>query len=225
MDGYNTPTIKNAVDQAVRDGYVCGNIVMDEPNVSGGAEGFGNTWGPAGTMTKARVDGMCAYAKAIWPTIPMGVTHRWDIFVPTTYYKTCEFIISQYRYNINGGKQLAWRDGGYAWAEKDYQTTGHRVRIIWSMNLMSGGRPDNDGHWDCKNYPDEQGEKYYDKSPLCNMSPKQIRDWGLSFGDGRSCGVVMWEYRSDFFGKPANGDAFRTVFPALRSKPKLSCRG
>ena len=40
----------------VADGTIIGSRVMDEPYVSGGATGGGNTWGPKGTMTKARVD-------------------------------------------------------------------------------------------------------------------------------------------------------------------------
>ena len=63
---------------------------MDEPNVSGG--GDGNTWGPPGTMTKARVDSLCADTKAMFPTLPVGVQHRYDVFEPTKSYRVCDFV-------------------------------------------------------------------------------------------------------------------------------------
>ena len=48
---------------------------MDEPQQHGVSSDPDKTWGPAGTMTKARVDDMCAYVKAIFPTLPVGVGH------------------------------------------------------------------------------------------------------------------------------------------------------
>ncbi|MFL5492149.1 MAG: hypothetical protein ACJ8AV_12055, partial [Gemmatimonadales bacterium] len=78
MQTYNTPAIKAAVAAAVADGTIIGNSVMDEPNVSGW--GDGNTWGPVGTMTKARVDGLCAYVKNMFPTMLVGVVHNHQTF-------------------------------------------------------------------------------------------------------------------------------------------------
>jgi len=43
IDGYDSPGIKRAIAEAVADGTMVGNSVMDEPNVHG--LGDGNTWG------------------------------------------------------------------------------------------------------------------------------------------------------------------------------------
>ena len=45
MDGYNTPSIQSAVADAVADGTIIGNSVMDEPQQSGTD---GKAWGPEG---------------------------------------------------------------------------------------------------------------------------------------------------------------------------------
>ncbi len=68
MNTYNTPAIKQAVAAAVADGTIIGNGVMDEPMNTTPT----NTWGPRGTMTKAKVDQMCGYVKAMFPTLPLA---------------------------------------------------------------------------------------------------------------------------------------------------------
>jgi hypothetical protein len=69
---FNTPAIRSAIAEGVADGTILGASVMDEPHVSGG--GDGNTWGPRGTMTKARVDSLCGEVKRYFPTLPAGWT-------------------------------------------------------------------------------------------------------------------------------------------------------
>ena len=72
MDAYNTQAIRDAIAEGVADGTIVGNSVMDEPQQHGVSSDPDKTWGPSGTMTKVRVDGMCAYVKAIFPTLPVG---------------------------------------------------------------------------------------------------------------------------------------------------------
>jgi hypothetical protein len=208
MDAYNTPAIKQAVAEAVADRTIVGNSVMDEPHVHGG--GDGNSWGPEGTMTKVVVDQMCGYAKAMFPTLPVGVAHRHDAFEPAKSYRVCEFIISPY--SSRHGSVTAFRDEGLALARRD----GHA--IMFSMNILNGGTQDRDGTWDCIG---TGGKGTY--SPNCRMTPQQIRDNGLVLGPA-GCGLAMWRYDAGFIGNPENLRSFKEVAARLATLQAKPCR-
>jgi hypothetical protein len=211
VDTYNTVTIKQAVAAAVADGTIIGNSVMDEPHVSG--SGDGNTWGPTGTMTKARVDSMCGYVKALFPALPAGVAHRHDVFEPTKSYRVCDFIVDQYSSRI--GDVVAFRDAGLALGKRD----GHA--ILFSMNILNGGiQAARDGLWSCP-LTTTGGRGTYE--PNCRMTAQQVRDWGLILGP-TGCGLNMWRYDSDFMSKPENAQAFKDVAARLTSLPGKACR-
>jgi hypothetical protein len=214
MDTYNTPTIRDAVASAVADGTIVGNTVMDEPFNTGGPGNEANSWGPAGTMTKARVDQMCAYVKAIFPTLPEGVTHDHKDFEPTKSYYICDFILSQYR--SAKGDVTAFRDAGLALAQRD----GHS--IAFSLNILDGGQRDNDndGVWECP-IPLTGGKGTY--APNCRMTPEQVRDFASVLGPA-GCALAMWRYDADFMADPANVQAFKDVTQRLSSLPRRSCR-
>jgi len=211
METYNTPAIKAAVAAAVADGTIIGNSVMDEPNVSGG--GDGNTWGPPGTMTKARVDGLCAYVKNMFPTMLVGVVHNHQAFEPTKSYQVCEFLVDQYSWRkgdvndfIQGGLDLGRRDG---------------LGIIFSMNILNGGiQAARDGLWNCP-LTTTGGRGTFD--PNCRMTAQQVRDWGITLGSA-GCALMMWKYDDAFMANPENAQAFRDVAATLASLPAKSCR-
>ncbi len=188
MDSFNQPAIQSAVAGAVADGTIIGNVVMDEPNVSG--SGDGNTWGPAGTMTKARVDSLCGYVKELFPTLPAGVQHRHDIFEPTKSYRVCDFVASQYASRV--GDATAFRDSGLAMARRD----GHA--ILFAMNILNGGVQDKDGVYDCTG-PGQGGKGTY--SPNCRMTAQLVRDIGQTLGPA-GCGFMVWRYDDDLHGRP-----------------------
>jgi hypothetical protein len=208
MDGYKSDAIRDAVAQAVADGTIVGNSVMDEPHVSGG--GDGNTWGPEGTMTKARVDQMCAYVKGIFPTLPTGVAHRHDVFEPTKSYRVCDFIISQYSSRL--GSVTQFRDAGLALARRD----GHA--IVFGMNILNGGTQDKDGVYDCDG---TGGMGTYE--PNCRMTPTQIREIGLTLGPA-GCALTMWRYDETFIQKTENQRAFGDIGARLSSLAGKACR-
>ena len=210
METYNTATIRDAVARAVADGTIIGASVMDEPHVSG--SGDGNTWGPPGTMTKARVDSLCADVKAIFPSLPAGVVHRHDVFEPTKSYRVCDFIVSQYSTRL--GSVTDFRDSGLALAKRD----GHA--IAFSLNILNGGAQDKDGVYDCTG-PGQAGIGTY--SPNCRMTPQQVRDYGLVLGPA-GCGLLMWRYDSTYMANAANQDAFRDVASRLASLSGRACR-
>jgi hypothetical protein len=211
MNTYNTPTIRQAVAEAVADGTLIGNSVMDEPYVSG--YGDGNTWGPKGTMTKARVDEMCRYVKAIFPTLPVGVVHEHNMFEPEKSYSVCEFIVSQYAHRH--GDVRKFRDDALALGRRD------GIAIAFSMNIMNGGiQAARDGRWACD--PNlTAGRGTYD--PNCRMTPQQVRDWGIILGEA-GCALMMWRYDDTFMAKAENQAAFGDVAKRLATVPRRACK-
>jgi hypothetical protein len=211
MDTYNTPAIKAAVAAAVADGTITGNSVMDEPHVSGG--GDGNTWGPPGTMTKARVDDLCSYVKKMFPTLQVGVAHGHDVFEPTKSYKVCEFIIAQY--SVRKGDVMAWRDAALAMGKRD----GHA--IAFSINILSGGeQAERDGKWDCP-LTTTGGRGTYE--PNCRMTAAQVLAFGKVLGPA-GCVFNMWRYDDSFMSKADNQKAFADLATLLAAAPAKECR-
>jgi hypothetical protein len=211
MDTYNTPAIRQAVAAAVADGTLIGNSVMDEPHVYG--LGDGNTWGPRGTMTKARVDEMCGYVKTIFPTLPVGVVHQHHVFEPNKSYRVCEFIVSQYAHRY--GSVTAFRDSALALGRRD------GIAIAFSMNILNGGiQAPRDGLWNCP-LTTTGGRGTYE--PNCRMTAAQIREYGLVLGPA-GCAMMMWRYDDAFMANSANQLAFADIAKHLATQPGRPCR-
>jgi hypothetical protein len=211
MDTYNTPTLRQAVAAAVADGILIGNSVMDEPHVYG--LGDGNTWGPKGTMTKARVDEMCGYVKAIFPTLPVGVVHQHDAFEPDKSYRVCEFIVSQYAQRY--GSVTAFRDAALALGRRD------GIAIAFSLNILNGGiQAARDGQWNCS-LATTGGRGTYD--PNCRMTAAQVREYGLVLGPA-GCALMMWRYDDAFMANAANQQAFGEIARQLAAQAGRPCR-
>lgn len=201
MDSYNTPAIRAAVAAAVADGTIIGNSVMDEPaNVSPT-----NNWGPEGTMTKARVDGLCRYVKAMFPTLPVGVVHDHRILEPEKTYQDCDFILSQYR--LSKGDVTSFRDGGLAFARRS------GIAIAFSLNILHGGTPGTT----CEKWGNDP------RGILCPMTGEQLREWGLTLGTA-GCALNMWRYEKAYFDKPEVQGALRDIAESLARLPRKPCR-
>jgi hypothetical protein len=208
MNTFNTLTIKSAIAAGVADGTIIGTSVMDEPNVSGVSGG--NTWGPAGTMTKARVDSMCGYVKNMFPTLPAGVVQRHDAFEPTKSYYVCDFIVDQY--TTRAGSVATFRDAGLAMAQRD------RIGILFSLNVLDGGTPDTDGTYDCAG---TGGIGTYGTN--CRMTAQQVRDFGKALGPA-GCALLMWKYDATFMTNTNNLLAFGDVGAVLATSSAKSCK-
>jgi hypothetical protein len=208
MNTYDRPDIHDAIAQGVADGTIVGASVMDEPHNT--AEG--SSWGPKGTMTKARVDSMCAYVKQMFPTLPVGVVHDHDIFQPRQSYHVCEFLVDQYA--ARKGDVTEFRDAGLALGRRD------NMSIVFSLNIISGGiQAPRDGAWNCS--PTLTGGRGSD-NPNCRMTAEQVRDWGLVLGPA-GCALTMWRYDPEFMARPDNEQAFRDVAAKLATLPARSC--
>lgn len=204
---FNTPAIKTAVANGVADKTIVGADVMDEPFVSGGADGGGNTWGPPGTMTKKgstpyeifansnSIDDMCSYVKAIFPTLPCGVGHPHQLFEPTRDYDVADFLISQY--NVVWGDYITWANQGRAIAVRG----GHK--LVFSLNLINGGSR-------ISGCPEPQTGGPGTRPPNCKMSPTQVETFAAEFATG-SVGLLMWEYNATVFSDPDFVAAFNNV--------------
>jgi hypothetical protein len=195
MDGYDNAEIKAAVEQAVSDGVILGNAVMDEPS-------RWRSWGRG--MTKATVDAMCAYVKRIFPTLPVGAlaVHWWR---PQEHYRVCDFIISQFEYDVRSGGSFgsetpaAFRDEGLAVAAAD------GISIVFSLNILDGG-PSAAG---CGN--------------VCEMTPDELRNAGLTLGPAGS-GLLMWRYDTEMMSQPIYQSAMQDIAGELRSLSSKSWR-
>ncbi len=205
---FNTATIRDAIAKGVADGTIIGATVMDEPYVSGG--GDGNTWGPKGTMTKVKVDGLCAAVKQYFPTLAVGVEHQHQLFEQDKSYKVCDFIVDQY--NAWMGPITTWRDAGLAMARRD----GHA--ILFSLNVLDGGIQDRDGTYDCDGTP---GKGTFGLN--CRMTAAQLRDWGLALGPS-GCGLFMWRYDDAYATNYENLRSYRDVAAAMGAAPRKACR-
>lgn len=206
METFNTQAIRDAVAEGVADGTIIGNSVMDEPQQSGTTT---KDWGPPGTMTKVRVDQLCAYVKNIFPALPVGVGHDHNAFEPNESYQVCEFYMPQYA--ARKGNVTAWRDAALAMATRD------GMEIILSMNLLDGGPQDKTGAWDC---PGTGGLGTHSRN--CRMSPEQVREVGKVLGPV-GCAFVSWRYDATFMGKPENQAAISDVAITLAGLPRRSC--
>lgn len=209
MARYDTPAIKALVAQAVADGTLIGNSVMDEPQNTSAD----NSWGPAGTLTKARVDEMCGYVKAMFPTLPVGVVHDHSVFEPDKSYRTCDFIVSQYRWSKTKGNIDQFRDEALALGRRD------GIAVAFSLNILDGGIPSRRGK-ECL-IPETGGHGTTGRT--CRMTPAQIRDWGRALGPA-GCALTMWRYDALFMADTANTRAFKDVGATLAKAPGKACR-
>jgi hypothetical protein len=206
MDAFDRQEIRDAVAAGVADGTIIGNSVMDEPQQSGTTS---KDWGPPGTMTKARVDQLCAYVKNIFPTLPVGAGHDHSAFEPSQSYQVCEFFMPQYA--ARKGNVSAWRDAALAMADRDGMV------VVFSLNLLDGGVQDKTGTWDCAG---TGGLGTHGQN--CRMTPAQVRDWGTLLGPA-GCALLSWRYDSDFMAKPENQAALSEVALALAPLPRRPC--
>lgn len=217
MERFNRPEIRDAVAQAVSEGILIGNSVMDEPFNDGGPGNETNSWGPRGTMSKARVDSMCAYVKQIFPTLPQGVFHDYRL-EPEGSYRVCDFITSQYR--IAKGPLDEYRDGAQELCRRD------RHACSFAINVLDGGIQ-------VKKTP---GQKDYDQDdcplattggrgtyfPNCRMTPDQVREAGRVLG-AAGCFLTGFRYDSAFMANPENQRAFRDVIGSLATRHTRGC--
>jgi hypothetical protein len=211
LNSFNTPAIRAAVAEAVADGTLIGNSVLDEPHHYGLGDPS-NSWGPKGTFTKVRVDSMCADSKAIFPSMPVGVFHDHAVFEPLKAYRVCDFIVDQYA--ARKGDITKFRDDGLALARRD----GHA--IAFSLNIIDGGiQAPRDGLWNCPSTSGGRGTY----EPNCRMTAQQVRDWGILLGSA-GCALTMWWYDDAYMADPANQQAFKEVGDRLANVSTSGCR-
>ena len=203
MNTFNTSAIRRAVAAGVYDGTITGNALIDEPET--------RQWG--GVITKRLLDQMAAYAKAIFPTLPMGVNYG-----PTGYawraserYHVVDYTLNQYAWWITSGNVSAWRDRVKAQASRD------AVKAGFSINVLNGGVQDRNG-WDCRG-TGGLGTRY----PNCRVTPDQLKSWGQNLGVN-GCMMIMWRYDKAFVTKSTNVTAMKAVNYKLSQAARRSCR-
>ena len=204
MNAMNTAEIRKAVADGVADGTIVANKMLDEPESP--------QWG--GVLTKGMLDQMASYAKNIFPTLSMGVTHGAPGFKWRSgeRYKVLDWVGVQYVYNYNNGNVTGWRDEVLNFAK------ANGVTPAFSLNILNGGKRDQTGAWDCPN----SGGKGT-RSTYCRMTADQVSTYGKAAGP-YGCVMLMWRFDDAFMAKSANVTAFKSVASLLSSKPRRSCR-
>ncbi len=131
--------------------------------------------------------------------LPVGVVHDHDDFEPTKSYRTCDFIVSQYRW-----EQDQRRCQGVPRRRAGAGPTG------WPRDRVQSEHP-------ARGSPGHQCPKYGDDSPsgmLCPMTPDQIREWGTVLGSA-GCALTMWRYEPEYFNR---SDIQRAIQGTLRNR-------
>lgn len=201
---YDTPAIKEAVAKGVADGTIAFAPIMDEPHNHVTGTERENSWGPAGTMTKIRVDSMCGYTKSLFPSLPVGPTHPAVVFQPAKSYRVCDFFADQFA--NRKGDVIAYRDSALAIARKGNH------QIVFSLNVLDGG----------EKIPGCPQSSPGTVGTNCGMTPDQIRRWGTVLGRA-GCALLLWRYDAAFMGKPSNQAAFKDLADSLSARPARSC--
>jgi hypothetical protein len=157
---------------------------------------------------------MAAYAKSMFPTLPMGVNHgggghkwrTWERF------QKVDYAMNNYTWRM--GDAAAWRNAVLAQDARD------GVKTAFSLNILGGGVQDKDGYWNCTS-AGQAGRGPY--APTCRMTPDQVRTWGRLIGPS-GCALAMWTYDYAYITKSDNQSAFKDVASTMASKPRPSCR-
>lgn len=207
ITAYNTSEIRSAVAAGLSDGTVIGNSLIDEPEHS--------SWG--GVLTKPMLDAMATYAKQYFPTMPMGVqfggqaSYTWRT---AERFHVVDFTNNQYSWRIFSGDVATYR------AKVLAQAALEGVTAAFSLNILAGGVPDNDGVYDCTG----AGQAGIGVNGTnCRMTATQLRDFGRALGPS-GCILTMWTYDATYFGRSDNQQAFRDVAATLATTPRKACR-
>jgi hypothetical protein len=171
--------------------------VMDEPN--------NYTWG--GVMTKPLIDQMAAYVKAIFPTLVVGVSIRWD-WRQEERYQVIDFIVTHY--SAKYGSLTAWRDGALTVAKDN------GVSVVFTINPLDGG-----SHISGCPLGSTGGAGTY--SSNCRMTAGQIREFGSVLGVA-GCALMVWKYEPKLMSNPDNVQAFKDLAAMLATHQAPSCR-
>jgi hypothetical protein len=168
-------------------------------------------------MTKARVDSMCGYAKALFPTLSEGVFQDYRLASETSY-RVCDFITSQYR--VAKGSPTEYRDGALALCRRD------RHACAFAISVLDGGIPakrvpgqTNYVAGDCPLSTTGGRGTYF---PNCRMTASQVRESGLILGPA-GCFLTGFRYDVDFVVSPENQEALRDVATMLATRPAAPC--
>jgi hypothetical protein len=208
MDTFRPAEIQQVVADAVADGTVIMDNIIDEPNTT--------KWGS--NITRSTLDEMSAYVKEIFPTILTTFSLQWNLLAGPRFagpYTSVDVLTPQYSSRF--GTAEAYRDGAVA------ATRANNLGLLFKLNILDGGVQDKDGTWDCTG---TGGLGTF--LPNCRMTPDQLESFGATLGlTPETCGLLMASYDDDFFQTgtyaPQNVAAAQNVAVALAARPTKVC--
>lgn len=198
---------KAIINAAVADGTILGNSMIDEP-----ANGSWNGGTYNGTVTTvAMMNEMADYARAIFPTMPQGLTIGSEVhWKEPALLNHLDFVNFQWstRHTATYGSVSGFRDAANGRAATD------GFKVHYSINVLNGGTR-------ITGCPQpETGGAGLD-SPNCKMTPQQIIDYCAVLGPA-GIGIFCWRYDTAFMALQANKDAFKAVKDAQALRTTLS---
>jgi hypothetical protein len=201
---YNTTAIKSCVAAGVTDGTVKVALLVDEPDHS--------SWG--GWFTKARVDSLAVWNKAVFPTLPTVAAISWDWRKAETY-KRLDYMMTQFGYH-NKGPIQAYRDSAVATAKRN------GMGLLFSYNTLDGGtRPSPLSYTDTTLWKCPSGYRGLNM-PNCWMDTLQVYQAGVYLGSAPyATSVINWRYDSLQLVKPGYKRAFQRVADSLKKVPAV----
>lgn len=217
MDTYNVASIVAAVAAGVAAGVIKGASMVDEPpNPSWG--GYFNSTA-AGDDGKTRLDALATYARAIFPTLPLGAVARYDWLTSHTL-SVVDFTVSQY-WRPALMSVTAYRDAALA------QAALAGTRQVFAINVLDGGFRITNCPTDGAGGGQTGGIGTHGDDPPggdwtgnCRMTAQQVEDYGkVLLAGGR--GLLLWRYDLAMFGMAAYQTAFANIATdaALLSDP------
>jgi hypothetical protein len=215
IDLFATSEIKAALAGCVVE-QTCMINVMDEPNHP--------SWGSPNPMNKARLDTMALYVKTkLGSATLVGATidHGW---LPTTFYRTLDFIVSQYspKFSYRPG----WASDTLWLREAAAQAKANKVGLVISANttdwfkaLATGTAcpvPATGG-------PGSAGTDFGVKG--CRITGAAL----LAFGNKalsvpEVCALTMWQYDTLTFDRPDVRSAVATLRIGADTRKRTECK-
>lgn len=209
MDTFDamSPTNKAIVNQAVADGVILGNSMIDEP-----ANGSWNGGVYNGNVTTvAMMNTMADYCKAIFPTMPVGLTIGSEVhWKEPASLNHLDFINFQWstRHEATFGSVSGFRDAALTRCAND------GCKAHFSINVLNGGARISGCPQPATGGPGLD-------APNCKMTPTNITDYCAVLGPA-GIGIFVWRYDSTFMALPANKTAFNSVKAQQAALTQLS---
>ena len=180
----------------IADGTVLGHYLLDEPNLA-------SRWGGK-IIPQETVEAMAEYSKRLWPgmTTFIRVVPSWLANSPINY-THLDAAWAQY---------AAYKGDPSQWLAKEISVAQSKgLGLMVGMNVLNGG--------------DGSSGIHGTRGGVYNMSASELKTYGTALlSHPYACGFVMWDYRTEYFGRADIKGAMAELSTQARNHAQTSCR-